>query len=108
MARKKTSPVLDPPPSECDKDGLDQLTSTVDTLAQEVRVLREAIDELREVLDWTMKNRDAPANDPLLPITSLPSDPGDDNFGEKIDRTTPDDLRDDDEAIATAAPGELF
>jgi hypothetical protein len=59
MARKKTATVLDPPPTDCDQGGLDQLTSTVDTLAQEVRVLGEAIDELRELLEWAMQNREA-------------------------------------------------
>ena len=107
MARKKTAAVLDSPPAGFD-DRIDQLTSTVETLAQEVRILREAIDELREVLDWTMKNREAPANHPLLPITSLPRDPGDENFGEKINCTPPDDLTDDDEPAATTPLGELF
>ena len=63
MARKKTSTVLDPPSSDCDQGGLEQLTSTVDRLTQEVRVLREAIDELRELLEWAMQNSEGAAGD---------------------------------------------
>ncbi len=102
MARKKTS-VLDSPPNASDRNDLNELTSTVDRLAQEVRVLREAIDELREVIDWTMKNRDAPVGDhpPVTPHDSADIEPG------EIDPTTSEHLRDED-VTSVAAPGELF
>ena len=108
MTRKKT-PVPDSPAADSDRSGLDELTATVDTLAQEVRVLRDAIDDLRDVLDWAMKNREAPASDhSVLPDTRFQGDGLNKDFGEKINRATPDRLPDENEEPSAAVPGELF
>ncbi|MBI2806031.1 MAG: hypothetical protein HYX68_13710 [Planctomycetes bacterium] len=110
MSRKKTSTVLDMSPSNGDQGGLDQLTSTVDTLSQEVRVLREAIDELRELLEWAMQNREAAAgHHPLSPAAGVPREAVDKEEDENINRTKPDrQPADDEEEASTPAAGELF
>ena len=113
MARKKTS-IHDSPPYDSDRNGLDrngldELTSTVPILAQEVRVLREAIDELRELLDWTMRNREAPASNdhPRVSVANVPGDLVSDDVGEKTNPTPADHISHEEEPSA-AAPGELF
>lgn len=110
MARKKTSTVLDPLPNDCDQGGLDQLTSTVDTLSREVRVQREAIDELRELMEWAMQNREVAAGDhPSFPAAGIPREAVDKEGDEKINRTKPAPRPDEvEEEPSTAAPGELF
>ena len=111
MARKKPATILDSPPAGSEDDRIERLTSTVDTLAQELRVLREAIDELRELLDWTMRNREAPARDhpfpPFPPVTGISRDPVEMEHGGKIHPATLDQVPDEDEPNG-ATPGELF
>ena len=108
MARKKTAGVPDSSTSDCDRNGLDELTSTVDTLAKEVRVLREAIDELRELLDWTTKNRETLANDqPFPPVGGPRCDQVERDPSEKIHPATPD-REPVEEEPSSATPGELF
>lgn len=108
MARTKTAAALDVPPTESGDGRLDQLTSTVDTLAQEVRILREAVDELREILDWTMKNRESSPNDPFVSIRSRPRAPLDNDFSENTNDTARENAPETDEQTAAAAQGGLF
>lgn len=81
----------------------DELAASVEALAAEVRVLREAIDELREEIQYATNNLfDRP--EPPLPhrrITSMPQDPTANNFGERLNAYTSDELPADDASERT-------
>lgn len=72
----------------------DELAEAVEVLTAEVRVLRHAVDELREEIQYATRNVfDRP--EPPLPhrrIVSMPLDPCADDFGERINALTPADL----------------
>ena len=62
------------------------LSVSVETLIQEIRLLRETIGELRELLGGAPKNREVSiSNPPVLPITSLPNEPSNQDIGEETD-----------------------
>lgn len=96
----------------------DELAEVVEALTAEVRVLRQAVDELREEIQYATRNLiDRPV--PPLPhrrIVSMPLDPLADDFGERLNAVTPDDLPEDDSAAQTPdaegdrppSPGTLF
>ena len=75
MTRSKQQPSA---PSE---DTLDRLTSAVDqviecvqelrSLTDEVRVLREAIDDVRQEIEWAVRNLARPAWTPTQPLASV-------------------------------------
>ena len=95
----------------------DDLVDAVRDLTAEVRVLRDAIDELREEVQYAANNLFDPREPPLphRRITSMPKDPLADDFGERINAYTPEDLPTDapDEPAESdrppnRPPGQLF
>jgi len=65
----------------------EHLIGSILQLRDEVHVLREAIDELREELQYLVRNPDHSAAREQLPrlrVTSLASDPTAEDFGERI------------------------
>jgi len=54
-------------------EALGAMTENVEDLAEQVRILRVAIDDIRCELEWTMRNH-APRRDPPvgLPVVSMP------------------------------------
>lgn len=90
-----------------------QLTDAVTRLAQEVGVLREVLDSIRDDFAWALNNdsfRSAPAM--AMHVTSVPRDPLANDFGERINRLTANDLPDAPPADETPAKprgqSELF
>jgi hypothetical protein len=72
----------------------EQLTQVVDelrALRDETRVLWEAIDELREWADHTLRNPPEPPSPPLR-IWSLASDPTAEDFGQRINAIPPEQM----------------
>lgn len=70
-----------------------RLTAAVDALREEVRVLRDVIDEIRDDLTWACNNADtfrcrAPRH--VVHITSMPKDPCDPDFGKRVNQYTPE------------------
>ena len=63
------------------------LVASIDALRDEVNVLRTAVDELREELQWLVRN---PGENRVaemierLRVTSLPLDPAADDFGQRV------------------------
>jgi len=69
-------------------DGQDaKLIESIDRLRQEVEVLRNAVDDLREELRYLVRNPgESCVTETIkrLHVTSLPLDPSDDDFGLRI------------------------
>lgn len=64
-----------------------QLIESIDSLRQQVEVLRDVVDELREELQYLVRNPNeyrvaAPIEQ--LRVTSLPLDPAADDFDERV------------------------
>lgn len=81
-------------PPEADDTPIGQLTSAVRQLTDEVRVLRDVLDEIREEYQHAVLN-DRPAFRPVEPvrsITSVPVDPAAPDFAERVNRLTAADL----------------
>ena len=75
-------------------DNRQQLLDALGTLAEEVRVLREAVDELREEVRYGVRNLldpDTSAGQPRR-ITSMPADPVAPDFADRVNRFRPEDL----------------
>jgi hypothetical protein len=74
MPRKKTESNV--PASDSQDCALDRLTEVIDRLADEVHVLREAIDDIRAEVEWAIRNAifDCRARD-VVHVTSMPKDP---------------------------------
>ena len=72
---------------------VEALTIEVENLKDEVRVLRDVMDEIREDLEWLVRNLrivDAPRP---LQLTSMPLDPTADDFHLRINEISDDDRR---------------
>ena len=85
---------------------MERLIEAVGELRDEVRVLREAIDEFRELYDWAVRNA-APHDDVprhIVHVTSMPADPLAPDFGERVNRFTAKDLPGDPPVAAPASP----
>jgi hypothetical protein len=85
----------------------DQLLATIRELSQEVRVLREAVDELREELQWSNRNP-LPHNPPSsrFVLTSMPLDPAAEDW--EINRLTANDLPEEHSQNAPRSQTSLF
>lgn len=72
---------------------VDDLIEAVGELKDELRVLRESIDELRTELEWAMRNGWSPSS-VWRHITSFPADPAlsDREWADQVNRLTPEDL----------------
>lgn len=54
---------------------IEEVVSAIEALTEEVRTLREALDEFREDYQWAVRNHDRPIH-----ITSMSADPCADDF----------------------------
>ena len=72
---------------------IEALTIEVENLKDEVRVLRDVMDEIREDLEWLVRNLRI-ADDPRpLQLKSFPLDPTADDFHQRINEVSDDDRR---------------
>jgi len=78
-------------------DQLPALTDEIILLRQEVEVLRNVLDELRENVVWGIRNGILPSPDLFKPlhVTSLPLDSCADDFHERVNAVSRDDLPDE-------------
>lgn len=72
----------------------DELQHTVRELTEEARVVREAVDELREVIDYLVRQIPPDFWELMRArrITSMPVDPTDPDFGEKLNAVSSEDI----------------
>lgn len=68
-------------------DRLDHVTEVVREAVEEVGVLRDAIDDEREVVEWAARN-----DKPIFRLTSMPADPTALDFAHRLNALTPEDL----------------
>lgn len=70
---------------------LDELTDAVVGLSEEVRVLRQAVDDLREEIQWAARNLVDPDQGSLANrrIRTMPLDPCAADFAERVNATAP-------------------
>lgn len=90
---------------------IEQLGENVHELKEEVRVLRQVLDEIRDDIGWAMNNREEfrcqRSERPIMHVTSMPKDPLAPDFGERINRLSARDLpASDDDSHARDAGGE--
>jgi hypothetical protein len=72
----------------------DELAEILRELRDEVRVLRQVVDELREECQWANRNSEPLPLPPRFHLTSMPLDPTSDDW--EINRLKPEDLPDSD------------
>jgi hypothetical protein len=109
MAKAKAPP---------ESDILQRLVDAVDRLANEVQVMRQVIDEIRDDFAWGLNNdafRQAPRRTvPPMVLKSMPLDPRAPDFGRRINQyrqeaETPDaDEEDLPEEPRNSQSGQLF
>ncbi len=75
----------------CHDDGTDRVIVNIDGL-EELAAIREALDGIREDLDWWLKNHRREQWTPMQPITSMPIDPLAPGWAERVNKFTADDL----------------
>src|SRR5437773_1451125 len=70
-----------------------ELRAAVERLAHELRIMREVVDDVRECFEWGVQN-DKFAGVPrhVMHITSMPKDPCDHAWGEKLNALPPAEL----------------
>lgn len=72
-----------------DEDAVERLADAVDSLVEEIHLLAQSLDDLREEFSWAIRN------DPLRApyrLTSMPLDPTAPDFAERLNQLTPADL----------------
>ena len=84
-----------------ENDAENYLANAVEDLNQEVRVLREAIDELRETLQWVCQNKGAEQTYSVL--KSFPLDLSADDWHERVRFSTGPSAMVDDQQQQRAA-----
>lgn len=114
VKRSSTRPV----PADSEADGHEELLDAVQALADEVRVLRQALDEFREEVQYAVRNLiETPgALQHARPLTSMPIDPAAPDFAARVNRFTPADLPPEEPATTSRPeppppqppPGKLF
>jgi hypothetical protein len=114
--RKKTdvpSTSLPPRPTPRDEqlerliEKVGHLVGIVTDLTDEVNMLRDAVDDSRQEMESVMRLHRKPPPPPMH-ITSMPKDPLDPHFHEKVNRLKPTDLPTADAGSAPATQSELF
>lgn len=87
MTRSKVAPAAVPGETE-------GLVAAVERLTAEMRVLRQVLDEIREDLQYALRNCTGANHDrpPFRHITSMPIDPCADDFAAQLNKYTPAEL----------------
>ena len=75
------------------EDPIEELTLTVAKLTEQVRMLRQAVDEIGDELGWAIRNRViAQVHPPPFHLTSFPLDPLMENFGKQVNAVSRQDV----------------
>ncbi len=75
---------------------IEELTQTVNSLVEQVRILRQAVDEIGDELGWAIRNRfrDQLPSPPFV-LNSFPLDPLADDFAERVNAVSRHDISED-------------
>ncbi len=94
------------PSSAITPEQVEDLTQAVVSLTEQVRVLRQAVDEIGDELEWAIRNRVVmvkPIEFPQPRITSFPVDPLAEDFHERVNAVTAADLPPDADSIPASS-----
>jgi hypothetical protein len=94
------------PSAERDTEQIDRLTAAVERLADEVRVLRDVLDELREDFRWASRNDKL--GGAVFMLTSMPADAAAEDWPERVNRYSADHLPVEDSASGAARQASLW
>ena len=91
-------------------DSADAIAQVLGRLCEELAVVREVLDEIRDELQWANRNRDGDHGPTLAPrrITTMPLDHAEPDWAEGLDRHSPDDLPAEEDIRISRQQGELF
>lgn len=92
---------------------MDRLVSAFETIAEEIKAIRQSVDKLQDDFAWAFDNqvfsREPP---PVTPLTSMPLDPLAKDFGARLNRhAATDPPSAEQEALTNShrvSQGELF
>lgn len=70
-------------------DKLEHVTEVLREQTEEMGALYDAIDDYRELMEWTLRNRSEDCERPFQ-LTSVPFDPAAEDFDELVNRFTAD------------------
>lgn len=84
-------------------DRVEHVAEVVREAVEEIGVLRDAIDEEREVIEWAAHN-----NRPIFQLTSMAADPAEPHWAEHLNKLTPADVPDDDRPTQARYQGTLW
>lgn len=76
---------------DADDRGAERVIVDIDGL-QELSAIREALDGIREDIDWWLKNHRREQWLPIQPITSMPADPLAADWAQRVNKFTAADL----------------
>lgn len=90
---------------------VNDLTDAVMSLTEQVRMLRQAVDEIGDELGWAIKNRVVmvpPIESQFPRLTSFPIDPLAEDFHERVNAVRPSELGPDEthKAVSTPSSGK--
>src|SRR5437870_13550843 len=97
----KHSPAESPP--RRDAEVLERLVDAVESVAGQIEVLRNVLDEIREDLGWAINNDRFRCPPHGCQVTSMPVDPCAEDWPERLNRLKPENLPSD-EASPSPAP----
>lgn len=71
---------------------MDRLIEAVETVGNQLEVLRQVLDEVREEFQWAVRNGQLVSPPSITHVTSMPRDPCAPDWAERLNRLTPEDL----------------
>jgi hypothetical protein len=66
------------------------LISVLQTVADRLQIVGDILDDIYSELQWAVRNREPCCRSSPPPLTSMPGDPLDPEFGEKLNRSAPE------------------
>lgn len=91
-----------------------RVAEALERIAEELGAIGETMDRIRDDLGWALNNEAFRSPPPLCPLTSMPKDPLADDFGERLNAVSPDDVPADVQDADASSPtsptrqGELW
>jgi hypothetical protein len=91
-------------------DSEDSIVAALDRLREELTVVRQVLDEIREEMEWANRNPRESDQLPMMPrrITSMPLDPCAPDWAERVNRYSAADLPVELRDPTPPQQGELF
>jgi hypothetical protein len=89
MPRSKPAPPSATEPASSDQ--VERLIEVMEDVAAQLQVLRVVLDEIRTDFQWAVQNDKFRSRPAVFHLKRMPADPLASDFGERLQRSTPDD-----------------